>query len=116
VTKDFVVDCSLVGVCSYITHEGCWLVPLVQNRIASLLIWYSGCLNRNLQLIAKYSDLHGYLQHGLYLRCFFKVRTSLRPYFIDGHTVCELNKRQTFGEVDVEYTLSLVSITYIRLD
>ena len=45
------------------------------------------------------------LQHRLDLSCLLEVSTSLRSDFVDSNTIRKLNERQTFCEVNIEYTL-----------
>jgi hypothetical protein len=45
------------------------------------------------------------LQHGLDLCRLLELGTSLGSNLVNSDTVCELNERQTLGEVDVKHAL-----------
>jgi hypothetical protein len=46
-----------------------------------------------------------HLQHGLDLCRLLELGTSLGSNLVNSDTVCELNERQTLGEVDVKHAL-----------
>jgi len=45
------------------------------------------------------------LQHGLNLCRFLEIRTRLRPHFVHGNAICQLNEGETLCKIDVEDTL-----------